>query len=218
MRHFPVYELYFFDFDGVIIDSVNIKTQAFAKLFEKYGQGVVEKVIKYHEINCGVSRFDKFEYYYKHLLKKEISIAEQKELSVQFSKIVFDKLCASEEILGATGFLRQIRSRDGKAFLVSASPIEELKKILSYKKLDKYFVEVFGAPQKKDEIICQIISAQNVLVSDCVMFGDAENDYMSAKKNGIDFIAINPMNIEYFQRMRIPIFNNFKEYMDDIIK
>jgi len=34
----------FFDFDGVIADSVDIKTKAFAKLFKRYGDEIVKKL------------------------------------------------------------------------------------------------------------------------------------------------------------------------------
>ena len=33
-------ESIFFDFDGVIADSVNVKTEAFAKMYESYGKEV----------------------------------------------------------------------------------------------------------------------------------------------------------------------------------
>ena len=51
-----------FDFDGVILDSVNIKTEAFYKLFEQYGSKIANQVVDYHIINGGMSRFKKFEY------------------------------------------------------------------------------------------------------------------------------------------------------------
>ncbi len=38
----------FFDFDGVLADSVEIKTLAFAKLFEQYGKEVVNIVVEHH--------------------------------------------------------------------------------------------------------------------------------------------------------------------------
>ena len=37
-----------FDFDGVLVDSVNIKTEAFARLFDHEGPEVLEKVVAYH--------------------------------------------------------------------------------------------------------------------------------------------------------------------------
>ena len=34
----------FFDFDGVLAESVNIKTDAFYEMFLKYGKDIAEKV------------------------------------------------------------------------------------------------------------------------------------------------------------------------------
>ena len=38
-----------FDFDGVIAESVDIKTEAFAELYKYYGDEVVKKAIKHQE-------------------------------------------------------------------------------------------------------------------------------------------------------------------------
>ena len=44
-----------FDFDGVIADSVHVKTEAFAKIYEPYGKEVVNRVVTHHIANGGVS-------------------------------------------------------------------------------------------------------------------------------------------------------------------
>ena len=58
------YKAYFFDFDGVLADSVEVKTLAFAKLFEEFGAGIQEKVVAHHRNHGGMSRYDKFRHYY----------------------------------------------------------------------------------------------------------------------------------------------------------
>ena len=50
-------KIIFFDFDGVIVESVDIKTKAFAMLFEHEGRDIANRVIDYHLKNSGVSRF-----------------------------------------------------------------------------------------------------------------------------------------------------------------
>ena len=42
----------FFDFDGVILDSVNVKTHAFSQMFRKYGPEIEESVVRYHLENA----------------------------------------------------------------------------------------------------------------------------------------------------------------------
>ena len=45
------------DFDGVLVESVDVKTHAYVSFFEWNGQGVVSKVIDCHIKNGETSRF-----------------------------------------------------------------------------------------------------------------------------------------------------------------
>ena len=54
-----------FDYDGTIADSINIKTEAFAELYQPYGETIVNKVVEYHLKNGGTSRFDKIKFFHK---------------------------------------------------------------------------------------------------------------------------------------------------------
>ena len=53
-----------FDFDGVVLESLNVKTNAFKKLYEPYGSDISKKVVEHHLENGGVSRFDKIKFYH----------------------------------------------------------------------------------------------------------------------------------------------------------
>ena len=57
-------EAYFFDFDGVIVDSVQIKAKAFALLFESHGSQIQEKIVSHHLNNGGMTRSEKIKYYF----------------------------------------------------------------------------------------------------------------------------------------------------------
>ena len=59
-----------FDFDGVILNSVHVKTDAFAKMYEKYGETIVKRVLTHHLDNVGMSRYEKIKYYHENFLKK----------------------------------------------------------------------------------------------------------------------------------------------------
>ena len=62
-----------FDFDGVISESVNIKTIAFAEMYKDYGDEVVKQVIAHHLSHGGVSRYEKFRIYHEEFLGIEVS-------------------------------------------------------------------------------------------------------------------------------------------------
>ena len=67
------YDAIFFDFDGVIVDSVHIKTQVFYEMYLPYGKNIAKKAKQHHIENGGVSRFEKFKVYHKDFLGKTLN-------------------------------------------------------------------------------------------------------------------------------------------------
>ena len=100
-----------FDFDGVLVESVDVKTRAYVSLFEKYGQDVVSKVIDYHIKNGGISQFVKLRTIYDKILKKPLSEDKFNSLSEQFSSIVVDEVVAAPWVEGAQEFLQKNKNR-----------------------------------------------------------------------------------------------------------
>ena len=98
------YKNIIFDFDGVLAESMHIKTQAFYKLYEPFGNNVAEQVVKHHQENGGMSRFEKFPFYHKTFLNLDIDNSDIKLLSKKFSDIVVQDVISSEEVAGANCF------------------------------------------------------------------------------------------------------------------
>ena len=57
------YDTIFWDFDGVIKDSVEVKTNAFKSLFEDFDPDLLDQIVEHHENNTGISRFEKIPMY-----------------------------------------------------------------------------------------------------------------------------------------------------------
>ena len=57
-----------FDFDGVILESADVKTRAFVELYAAHGAEVVDRVREHHLANLGISRFKKFAWIAEHVL------------------------------------------------------------------------------------------------------------------------------------------------------
>ena len=70
------YKIFLFDFDGVIIDSNTVRENGFKKVLKKYPDDKIQKLLKYHNENGGLSRYHKFRYFYETILG--ISISEEK--------------------------------------------------------------------------------------------------------------------------------------------
>ena len=180
------YDVIFWDFDGVIKESVSVKTDAYVELFSPNGGDVSKKVRTHHLANGGMSRYDKIPLYLKW------AGLEQSDLEVQnycnkFSRIVKDKVIASAWVPGVEDFLRN--NKEKYIFiLVSATPQRELEDICKSLKLTGVFSKIYGAPHNKAESIRKNMFDYKIPASACLMIGDAEADFEAAQDNEIQFI------------------------------
>jgi len=176
-----------FDFDGVICESVDIKTEAFYEMYISSGEDIAQKVKFHHLKNGGMSRYDKFKYYEEVFLEKSITTERMNTLSTQFSKLVKEKVIDAPFVEGALEFLEKNAKRY-KCFIISATPIDEMREIAKAKKIDKYFKEIFGSPTNKIEWGKYILNTYNLKTQETVFVGDALSDFNAAKKNNIHFL------------------------------
>ncbi|MDD5173447.1 MAG: HAD hydrolase-like protein [Candidatus Omnitrophica bacterium] len=187
----------FFDFDGVIVESTDIKTEAFARLFEPEGANVVKKVVAYHIGNMGVSRFDKFRFIYKEILHRELNDNEFDMLCKKFACLVVNAVIDAPYVKGAKEFLER-ESAAYAFFVVSATPQDEIVDIVRRRGLAGLFKFVYGAPLTKSEAVRRTLREENILPGNTVYVGDAMSDYLAAKDNGVKFIARINENKEIF--------------------
>jgi HAD superfamily hydrolase (TIGR01549 family) len=183
-------EAIFFDFDGVICDSVNIKTQAFAEMYKKYGDTIVNKVVKYHLENGGVSRFNKFLYWHKVFFNEELSEFQLQEKSEHLTRLVFDKIIAAKFIDGAIETLKLAKKLNIPLYIVSATPDEEINKIVELKGLKDLFISIHGSPKSKSTIVKEILSKNTFNPNRCLFIGDALSDYEAANYNNLLFLGV----------------------------
>ena len=200
-------KIIFWDFDGVIKESVEIKTLAFVKIFKSYNIDV--KYIKeYHENNGGINRYDKF----KHYLKKSNTRINKKlldNLSNKFNKIVESKIVKSKFV---PGIKKVFKNKKDKIFiLTTATPQYEIENILKKISFYDYFDEIYGYPNMKYIIVKKTIKKFKINRKNFLYVGDAETDYKAASKNKIPFLLrINKSNANFQKKYKGPIINNFK--------
>ncbi|MDD5680409.1 MAG: HAD hydrolase-like protein, partial [Candidatus Omnitrophica bacterium] len=167
---------------------VDIKTNAFARLFEDEGPETVKQVVDYHLKHTGVSRFDKFRYFYKSLLKRELTDEKFKELCERFSALVMEEVVNAPYVKGGKEFLDSY-SNSYKCFVASATPQREIEDIIEKRGMGRYFAGVYGAPKMKTTAVKEVISGNGLSAAEIVYVGDAMSDYSAAKDNGVRFIA-----------------------------
>jgi HAD superfamily hydrolase (TIGR01549 family) len=177
-----------FDFDGVLVESIDIKTEAFRGMFKNEGSDIVAKVVDYHCRNMGVSRFDKFRYIYKEILNRPLTEAVFQDLCQQFARLVLDAVLNAPYVKGAQEFLANY-AHIYSCFIASATPQDEIEEIIIRRGMSHYFKAVYGAPKKKNDIVKEILSNYGLSAESIVYIGDAISDYDAANANGVHFIA-----------------------------
>ena len=178
-----------FDFDGVVVESGKIKTQAFAELYRPYGADIVAAVVQLHTQNGGMSRYRKFRHFQEHFLNKPpLTEKEEKQLDIRFSELVVEAVIAAEAVPGAIELIRQ-QSQKIPLFVASGTPEVELKVIVERRGLTPYFTAVRGAPALKKTILAEILSAHNLKPETVLMIGDAMADLEGAQANNTAFLG-----------------------------
>lgn len=186
---FDKYNQIIFDFDGVIKDSSNIKTEAFVELYKDLDVDLITKIRKYHINNVGLSRYEKFKYIEENFRKKHYDAIIENKLSEIFSKIVFDKVCQAPYIKGVLKFISTLKKTNHKLFIASAAPEHELIRIIDNISINEFFDGIYGAPKKKVDIINTIKSKSSKDI-DILFIGDAITDLDAAKEANIDFMGV----------------------------
>jgi HAD superfamily hydrolase (TIGR01549 family) len=196
-----------FDFDGVLVESLDIKTSAFKELFNKYNKKTLNSIINYHLRNTGISRYIKFKHIYAEILKRPLSNSQFKILCKKFAQLVIKAVINAAYVRGAESFLERFKNKY-KLFVVSATPEEELAYIIKRRKMSKYFEGISGAPAKKDEYIKEIMESYRLLPQEVVFIGDALSDYQAAKINGVNFIVRKVPKENFFENIDCEKINN----------
>jgi len=175
-----------FDFDGVLAESVHIKTEAFYKLYIKYGEDIANKVVEHHKMHGGMSRFEKFLLYHKEFIGTDLTRNEIDDLSKQFSNLVVKGVIDADEVPRATWFLKKYYS-EMKFWIVSATPTDEIREIVQARNMSRYFKGIWGSPKLKSSIVSFLIQTEELNKDETIFLGDAMADYQAAEINQINF-------------------------------
>jgi len=199
----------FFDFDGVIAESVSAKTDAFEEMYLPYGEDIAAKVVEYHKLHGGVSRYEKFKYFHKEFLNELINQKKVDELAFQFSNIVLDKVINSDEVLGASHFIEKYHTKS-QFWVITGTPTTEIELIVEKRKLTSFFIGLHGSPKNKRYWTENLIKKHNLKRDEIIFLGDATTDMDAANFSKIHFaLRENEENKEIFKDYKGIRFNDF---------
>lgn len=201
----------FFDFDGVIAESVNAKTEAFRQMYLPYGEAIANQVVDYHILNGGVSRFDKFRYYHSNFLNISIEEAEVNKLADQFSAIVLDKVIQAKEVPGANDFIREYNEKL-KMWVITGTPTQEIELIAKERGIESYFIGLHGSPKNKKYWTEYLVDKFHLKRDETLFIGDATTDLEAANYSNLLFaLRETEENLDLFNKYNGIRFKNFNQ-------
>lgn len=175
------------DFDGVVVESNDIKTRAFERIFSRFPQ-YAEAAMAFHHANVSVSRFAKFDHLAE-LMGRGSDVALKLDLAAEFSKHVFDGMITVPLVPGAEAFLQMAKGRL-PLYLASVTPEPELKMILDKRGLAHWFHDAYGCPPwTKPDAIRYVLGKNNFRPGDALLIGDSSGDQRTASETGVQFLA-----------------------------
>ena len=185
------YSTIFWDFDGVILSSDKVRTQGFKYIFDSYSKKYVDKLIDYHMINGGLSRYEKIEYFSQKILDKRLNDKEKKQYAQLYGNYCRERLCDKNLLIKSSISFIEENHKNFHFHLVSASDEKELIYLCSNLDIKKYFKSISGSPVNKIENIKKLLKSNNYSESSCCLIGDSINDKFAATKNRISFFGFN---------------------------
>jgi phosphoglycolate phosphatase-like HAD superfamily hydrolase len=194
------------DFDGVIVESNEIKHRAFSQIFAQSPR--YEQIMSYHYSHNHVCRQDKFRHILGNILKKSFQEADVAQLSKEFSELTRKEIITCPFVAGAEDFIKYFASKY-PLYMASATPIDELMIITAARELNRYFKGIYGAPTKKAGIFADIFKKEKIAPADLLFIGDSKEDFDVAVHSGLQFIA--RVNGNSFQDIKAPKFKDLYE-------
>ena len=172
--------LIMFDCDGVILESVDAKTRAFARIGSDYGPEAAEQLVAYHNLHGGMSRYRKFEWLFTQVLDRPITEEMQQDLNTQFTGYCLDEVNRCPLVPGVQEVLDRWKGRV-PMYVASGAPHDELVEVLTMRKLAGYFDGIYGSPPAKTALLQKILEKTGIHPANAIMIGDSSTDQHSAE-------------------------------------
>lgn len=185
------YNIIFWDFDGVILDSMSVRDKGFERVLADFPEVQVERLMHYHHKNGGLSRYVKFRYFYEEILREPLTDERLDELTSAFSAIMLEELGNPELLIPDTLQFLKSAASGLTMHVVSGSDQQELRMLCERLNVAAYFKSIHGSPTPKKELVRELFRIHGYNKAHSVLIGDSINDLDAARDNGIDFIGYN---------------------------
>ena len=165
--------VHIFDCDGVITDTNKLKTNAFEHVSKKYLHEPAQlKLLEYHNLNGGKSRWEKFKFVKEYFSLAHIDIDF---LCQEYSEFVEISMFRQKLVPKIYEYIKEIHDDpESIIYVASAGETNQVQRLIKFHKLPIESRNIFGSPEKKLDIAKKI---KGMCKSEKILFyGDSYHD------------------------------------------
>lgn len=182
------YQTLVFDSDGVILNSNEVKTLAFYNTVLPWGEGPAKALVDYHVSRGGISRYVKFEYFLREIVRQPVTEEVMQHLLQTFTDEAIRGLVQAELAPGLAA-LRKATPHT-RWMVVTGGDQTELREVYRQKNIADWFdAGLFGSPDSKDVILERELHNGNLKMP-AIFFGDSRYDHQASTRAGLDFVFV----------------------------
>lgn len=219
------YKTIVFDCDGVVLDSNIVKTEAYFRTAKNLGATDAEAkaLVDYHVKLGGISRYHKFDYYLKEILKKP---ATEQAIQVLLDEFGRELEVGLMECAIAEGLLDLRKKTVNSNWLIlSGGDQQELRTLFDKRTLENgqklselFDGGIFGSPDNKDEVLAREKDNGNIKLP-ALLLGDSKYDFEAADRAGMDFVFLSnwtevPDWEAYSKTNQLKVMKNLNQFLD----
>jgi len=178
-----------FDFDGTLVDSNKIKKQTFYDVTSHipHSREILEEIFSNPDIG---DRYEVFSHFSRVVQKNYGFLAEEIELSNDYSSLCEERVSKASETKEAKKTLSKLSKMGIRLFVSSATPEKALKNIIVKRGLNTLFERIYGSPKSKEEHIKSVMSVFEYKPTEIIYVGDSEDDQRAASSVNCHFFAV----------------------------
>lgn len=179
--------LIFWDLDGTLIDSVPLKGELFARVFDDH-PGHYDDLVAFHLDHGGLNRTEKIRRMSTEVLGIPADEAEIERRVSRFGELTDRHLRDAPLAPGASATLHELAS-SYVMHIVTAMPQGEARPLLEHHGIAAYFESITGFPVRKAEAVEAVLSGHGPRPA-AAFIGDSREDASAALASGISFIQV----------------------------
>lgn len=217
---FIKYNTIVFDCDGVVLNSNQVKIQAYYDTAKEVGASEIQAqaLVDYHIKLGGISRYVKFEYFIETILNQEKTKQSIQNCLDIFARILDTTLMQCEVAPSLMAFKEH--TAHARWMMVSGGDQEEVRTTIQRRHLDVLFeAGIFGSPDNKALILKREVENSNLILP-ALFLGDSKYDHQASTVAGLDFIFLSGWTDvvgwqDYCQEHQVHVMNNIESLVCD---